>query len=253
MLSLTGAKDPDEFIKARGAEAFRRLLEGSAGRVDFRLHAIQEKHDLTSAEGKVEYLKAAAALLAKLHSGVEREVYALRVAEQVGVSKDAVLADLARLRKQNLARAKKQEERDETRPVRAAQPKERALRYDDPRSAKAEEGIIRLLFLEPGLFRNRELPEPEQFSSPVLARYYRELRRRTESGAPISLDAMTGELHTAELSHLSAILQERVDLSRGEKALADYIHIIESRKTGTADANLRDLAEIYRKTKGYGG
>jgi DNA primase len=253
VLSLTGHKDPDEFIREKGAESFRKLLEKSSGRVDFQLRAIQEKYNLSDIEEKVEYLKEATALLARLPNDSEREVNALRVAERAGVSKEAVLKDVARYRERSIGRAKKQEERDAARPMQTAQPKERNLRYENVASAKAEEGIIRLLFLDPALFRDRKVPEPNAFSSPLLARFYGELLGRMKSGASVSPAVLAEVFTPEEMSHLTAILQEKPVLANGAKALEDYIHTIESAGAGTSEEDLRDLASKYRQTKGYGG
>ena len=61
LLRVTGAKDPDEFIKTKGPDAFRNLLDGSENQIDYRLHAVTSKYDLTVDEQKVEFLKEACA------------------------------------------------------------------------------------------------------------------------------------------------------------------------------------------------
>ena len=74
VLSMSGAKDPDEYIKTKGADAFRNLLEGSEDQVDYRLHAVTAKYDLSADEQKVEFLKEATELVARLPGAVERQV-----------------------------------------------------------------------------------------------------------------------------------------------------------------------------------
>ena len=244
--------DPDEFIKTNGADAFRSILEGSAGQVEYRLKVIEDKTPPGTDEGRVDYLKAASQLLASLPGSVEREVYARRVAEKAGVSKDAVLSEVERLRKRRFAEAKKKEAREQTRPSQTVQPAKKEFRYDDPRSARAEEGLIRLLYLDPGLARGRVLPEPEAFSSPLLGRFYRELLHRTESGAAISMAVLSGRFTPDEMSHFTAVLNGTEDLSNGERAMEDYIQIIAGRSRDPNE-DLRLLAEEYRKTKSYGG
>ena len=86
VLRMSGAKDPDEFIKLKGADAFRNLLEGSEDQVDYRLHAVTAKYDLSADEQKVEFLKEATELVARLPGAVERQVYAMRVASLSGVA-----------------------------------------------------------------------------------------------------------------------------------------------------------------------
>ena len=43
VLRITGAKDPDEFIKQYGRDAFLRLLDQSENQVDYRLEQIRKK------------------------------------------------------------------------------------------------------------------------------------------------------------------------------------------------------------------
>ena len=52
VLTVRGAKDPDEFIKAKGPEAFQNLLAESENHVEYRLDAVRAKHDLATDEGK---------------------------------------------------------------------------------------------------------------------------------------------------------------------------------------------------------
>ena len=252
VLQVTGAKDPDEFIKKNGPDAFANLIERSAGQVEYRLTAVAEQYPPDTDEGRVDYLKAAAALLSSIPSAVEREVYIARAAETAGVGKEALASEVARLRRRKMADAKKKEARDQTRPPVNAQPAQRSIRYDDVRSAKAEEGLIRLLYLDPGLARGRELPGAEQFSSPLLGRFYSELLERIRSGESISPGVLAGRFTSEEMSHFITVLNAPEDLSNGEKALDDYISIITGR--GAEDGeDLRAVAERYRKTKSYGG
>ena len=251
VLQVPGAKDPDEFIRAKGADAFRNLLEGSQNQVEYRLRAVEEQTPPDTDEGRVDYLRSAAQLLASLPGTVEREVYARRVAERAGVSREAVLEEVDRLRRRKLSGARKREAREMARPAQTAQPSRREFRYENPRSARAEEGLIRLLYLDPGLARGKELPEPEQFSSPLLGRFYRELRQRAENGAPISMAVLAGRFTPEELGHLTSILDGTEDLSRGERALSDYIGVIAAQSGEQED--LLQLAQRKRKNNRYGG
>lgn len=53
VLRIPGAKDPDEFIKARGADAFRNLIERSEDHNAFRIEQIAAKYDLEDDEARV--------------------------------------------------------------------------------------------------------------------------------------------------------------------------------------------------------
>ena len=254
VLHVPGAKDVDEFIRSRGPDAFANLLEGAENHVEYRLQSAEHGFDLASDEGKVGYLKAAAAIIAELPSPVEREVYAMRVAERTGVSSAVVADEVARLRKRRAYAARKQDGRDSLRAVRsAAQPRERSIRYENERSALAEEGVLRLMVLDPSLFNGRDI-RPADFSSPLLGRFFGVLQEKAAAHAPLSMAALSGSFTGEEIDHLTSILQRPEVLANGAKALDDYIEIIRSeRAAAAAGDDLRSFAEQLRNKKGYGG
>ena len=112
----------------------------------------------------------------------ERQEYSMRVAALTGLKDDAVISEVERRRKKLAGRAQKAEEREQSRPERQAQPAEKEYRYTDPGSAAAEEGLIRLLYLEPALGQAPGLPAAEEFSSPALAHIYSVIRARRARG-----------------------------------------------------------------------
>ena len=254
VLRMTGAKDPDEYIRTRGADAFRNLLEGSEDQVDYRLGTVTAKYDLNQDDQKVAFLKEATALLATLPGAVEREVYAIRVAGQAGVGQDAVIREVERRRKQLLRKAARSEEQELNRPERMAQPADKQLRYRNPVSAAAEEGVIRLLYLEPSLVRENDLPDAAMFSSEALGRIYTILRQKIEEGSAISVSALSGALSQEEMNLLVNILQKPEVLSSGRRALQDYIARIREQhelEAGGSEMDLNALRDRLRERKGY--
>lgn len=250
VLTVRGAKDPDEFIKAKGPEAFQNLLAESENHVEYRLDAVRAKHDLATDEGKVAYLKEAAGVIAQLPDRAAREVYAMRAASQCGVSPEAVQDEVRQQRRRRAAAARRQTEREELRPLRMSQPQERGIQYKNPRSAAAEEGVIRLLNLDPSLFRGVGLAEAD-FSSPELWRIYSALRRRADEGAGLSPAAMSGELSPEEFSLFTSVIQKPESAANAPRALTDYIAIM--RAADKAEGDLLAFQDRMKKTKSYGG
>ena len=254
VLRLEGAKDPDEFIRLKGPEAFRKLLEGSEDQIDYRLRRITEKYVLTEPDQKVAFLKEASEMLARLPGAVERQVYAAQVAELAGVKDDAVADEVERRRKKLLYAAKKSEAKKQNAPVRQLQPEEKSFHYDDPASAAAEEGLIRLLYLEPSLANSAALPPPEDFSAPVLAHIYTVLRDKARRGDSLSTATLSGEFSGQEMSLLVQLLQKPERLSNGERALNDYIaKIREAREYRDSDHDLLGLIQKQREKMGIEG
>ncbi|MBR3164777.1 MAG: DNA primase, partial [Lachnospiraceae bacterium] len=251
VLRMTGAKDPDEFIRMKGADAFVNLLKNSENQVDYRLNTVKAKYDLSLDDQKVSYLKEASELLASLPGQVERQVYAIRVAGEAGIGQDAVIREVERRRKILLSRLKKDYERDITRPEKAVQPAERTMRYSNPGAAAAEEGIIRLLYLEPALVRE-ELPDAKEFSSEALGKIYSVIKAAIESGTSVSVNALAPKLAQEEMNLLVRIIQKPERLSESRSILADYVRRMreeQDRKGGSED--LKALSEKLRKEKGF--
>ena len=165
-----------------------------------------------------------------------------------------MIAEVRRNRKKIVNRAIKTEEQRITRPEQAVQPVAKELRYSDPVSAVAEEGIIRLLFRDPALISVPELPDPEDFSSDTLAGIYRLLRKRITAGEIPDINSMTAELSPEEMNLLVSILQKPELLSGSKSALQDYTRRIHDQKelhteNGTEDLNA--LRERLKERKGY--
>ena len=252
VLRMSGAKDPDEFIQNKGPDAFRLLLEASEDQMDYRLRNILEQYDLNIDEQKVSFLREATNLVAECPNRLERQVYAIRVATQAGVAQDAVIKEVERRWHQKLRAAQKTAEKQSS-PVQGVQPKERELRYDDPVSATAEEGVIRLLFMDPALAKRAALPPAEDFSSPELKRIYGILCGKIERGETVSTATLGGELSAEEMSLLVRALQKPELLPRGDQALADYIKKIQEQKENRQGTDLLELQRKYKETKGYKG
>lgn len=111
VLSIPGAKDPDEFIRHYGKERFEMLLNGAANPTEFRLAKIKQKYDLRTDDGRLEYIRDAIDILAS--GGVTptaRDVYAGRIAGETGVSKQAILSQLEGAVKGAARRARRKEQ-----------------------------------------------------------------------------------------------------------------------------------------------
>ena len=94
VIVVTGGKDPDEFIKAYGKESFEKLLTNAQARVDYRIETIKRKYQLSVTEEKTQCLKEIIVLLATLDNRIEREIYIDRVAEDFGVTKENLTAEV---------------------------------------------------------------------------------------------------------------------------------------------------------------
>jgi DNA primase len=84
ILEIKGAKDPDEYIKKFGADAFGGVLRESGTATDFRLSKAEEGLDLNDNTDKVTFLDRAAKIIAELPSK-HRIVYTSQIADKLRI------------------------------------------------------------------------------------------------------------------------------------------------------------------------
>ncbi|MDR1029024.1 MAG: toprim domain-containing protein, partial [Clostridiales Family XIII bacterium] len=89
VLVLSDTKDPDEFVRKYGRDAFLDAAKEAVPFIDFKLSVARKRHDLTAAEGSVAFLREAAGILRKL-SPVESDYYIKKLSEDTGIGEGAI-------------------------------------------------------------------------------------------------------------------------------------------------------------------
>ena len=120
-------------------------------------------------------------------------------------------------------------------------------KYENPVSAIAEEGIVRLLYLEPSLIRAEGLPAPSAFTDRRLAKLYEQIAGKLRRGELVSTATMGELLESEEMSLLIEIVEEPENLAESAKTLADYLAAMKN----AAPKTIQDiLAEKQNQEKG---
>ena len=199
VLKLSGGKDPDEILQTYGAEKYRQLLEGAANEIEFSLLRVRGDLDLSVPAGKADYLREAAKILARC-SQIERDIYASRLSEELGVGKEAILSQAAQVRRKDDRR----QERDRQRELMKLQDTH-SLKLDPqrglhPAAAKAEERLLGLLLRHPDFYpKLRETLSPGDFVTAFNRELAERLFARLESGQGIEPELLSGSLHEAQM------------------------------------------------------
>ena len=251
VLQLKDAKDPDEFLKKFGADRFKLLLEESSNRVEYQLGAIAKKYDIREDDQKVKFINEAAEFLSTLSNAVQREVYGHRVAEAAKISYDALKLEVNKAFKRRMAREKKKQEKIDLAPARNLQPWSRTIRYDNMKSAMAEETVIAMVLRSPALLDEAARLLPEEFSSSLLAKVYGQLKSRHEQGLDVSL-AVLEDFSAEEMSHITSVYH-RQQGPVNEQALADCICTIKKEHNAsnvTSEDDLLAFRNRLRESKG---
>ena len=248
VLQMKDAKDPDEFLHKFGADKFKLLLEDSSNRVEYQLNAIRRKYDLKVDEEKVKFLNEAADLISTLYSDVQREVYGRRVAEEAKISYEAMEIVVGKARDRRIYKEKKRQEKIDLAPAQALQPKSRSIpRYENEKSAVAEQTIIAMAVKEPALLDYAKNLGEKEFSHPLLRNVYGQLCHRYDEGLDVSL-AVLEELNADEMSHISGICA-RQEGPVNEQAFIDCVNIIHQEYQRANVVSNDDLMALRNKLK----
>ena len=84
VVHLEPYKDPDEFIKAEGAEAFEQRLQGAEDSFLFRLHAAEKEFPMDTPQGQNRFFERCADYLLEMSDELERSLYIEAVVKEYG-------------------------------------------------------------------------------------------------------------------------------------------------------------------------
>ena len=82
VINMEPAKDPDEFIKANGADAFQERMDKAENSFFFELRILERDYDLSDPDSKTGFYREIAKKLCNFEEEVERENYIESVAEK---------------------------------------------------------------------------------------------------------------------------------------------------------------------------
>lgn len=254
VLSMTGAKDPDEFIKKYGTERFAMLLDNSRNPVEFELSKLRTTHDTAQADGKVGYLKEACKLFAGIRNPVEREVYITQTANELAISPQAIKAQIENLDKRESYRQSKQQRADTNIYIgRMAAAKDDLQRRTNLRYAMAEEGVLFCLMKNPDSYPQVSNRVSEQdFVTDINRQLYLALSQRLEQGQTVEMIDLSSQLSPELMGRISAIMATAPSQRCDEQTLGDYIaRLIEHRSVKTerevAQMDDNDLGEYVKQ------
>ena len=220
------------------------MLNDSSNRVEYQLNAIRKKYDLGLDDQRVKFIEEAAEFVGTLTNAVQREIYGNRVAEAAGISFEALKIEVNKAYKRRIAREKKQQERHDLAPAANLQPKTRQFRYDNMKSAMAEETVLALVLKSSALLDQTAQLKPEHFSSELLGRVYGQFVQRHNQGLEVNLAGL--ELSGDEMSHIAGIAQRETG-PVSERALEDCLRTIlsEYRKRNVSTED--DILALQKK------
>ena len=249
VLTIPDAKDPDEFIRTKGAERFKMLVENSGDDVDYRLSKLRSAHDTNRPEGKVNFLNAAVELLASLDNPIERDVYVGRLSGEMGVEKATLLHQIEVQQKKK----RRSDQREETRRIQRDlyMPRDSVVpdRGKNLRSSLAEESLLAYLIRNPDrISAVAQKLAPDQFSNALYGGMYQRIQDWHKEGVNISLSSFSPHYSVEEMGKITQIIVKADLVKNSLEAENDFVRVIqeEAEKLSVEEMAQKSPEEIQK-------
>lgn len=245
VLTIPNGKDPDEFIKSKGADgpaAFKAIVEGSGNDVEYNLQKLRAEFDTGTSDGRVGYLEAASRLIAEIESPIERDVYAARLSKEYEIDKNALMTQINNFH----SKASRDSRRKEMRRIQTDL-SGRSDRFDTEhskvlRSTSAEEGLVTYLINNPdSLGYITKTLSPEQFKNSLMRRYFEYFKNRISGGLD-PLNNVTADFTGDERSRIYRMLNKYSGIAQTTQTLCEYINIIKQESIKPDDDGKRSMS-----------
>ncbi|MEA4848421.1 MAG: DNA primase, partial [Clostridiaceae bacterium] len=101
VLSLPSGKDPDEYIRKEGADAFRERIRKSVSLIEYKIENLKRGLDINNIQDRIKFTKGFSEILKDVISNVEVDAYIKKYSGIMKVNEEALYAELNRLRNKN--------------------------------------------------------------------------------------------------------------------------------------------------------
>ena len=234
-------KDPDEFIKNLGAEAFEERIEKARNGFMFSLEILEKDYDLKSPEGKTGFLNEAARRLGRFEEEIERNNYIEAVAEKYHTGYEELRRLVGKMAvREGLAK-----------PVQ--RPKTAGAKEKEDGIRKSQKILLTWLVSDERIFGQiKDYISPEDFSDGIYRKAAGLLFQQYHDGEINPARIMNYFTDEEEHREVAALFHTRIEELTSErekeKALMETVLRIKNHSIETATRNLEptDMAGLQR-------
>ncbi len=250
VIRLKNAKDPDEYINKNGVEKFKEAVRNAVAATEFKISLIKKQYDITNTEGKILFIEDVVKVFTKLKDAVEVDAYITKVAEDTGISRDAILSKYREKASKNTYRRipTKTEYQKKT-----EQKQREAVREKKVTASllEAEKRLIGLISQSKKLYKIASAQiKAEEFSTEVYRRLarmiYDSYENDTSPDGAMILNSFSGE----DVSEASAVFYNLEVYSGDEETVRELLYTIKLERLDiriNAETNASALAELFRE------
>lgn len=243
VIRLEGGKDPDEIIKKHGIERFGRLLDKADNDTEYKLSKLREKYIVETDDGKLNFLREAVKVLAFCDS-IERDVYAMRLSDELSVGKDAILQQINEVRKKENYHKTKAELSTAQKKVQNLDVAADPQRLKNVRAAKAEDTILVTLLNNASFYKNfKDRLSKDVFVTPVNKHLLEIIINRLEESERIDISHLSQYLTSEEVSVVARLLANQAMVSNTLKECEDCLLVLEEEKKKRETPNVSQMSD----------
>ena len=253
VLTVTGAKDPDEYINKYGPEMFQGLIDKAENFIEYKIRKTAEKYNFDDIEQKIAFIGEAAQIFAEIKDPMKMEIYVNDIAKKVDISPQKFMAQIQTLRKTDKGKEERTALREEMRSIetrrggRERTPKERQL-YD------AEKLFLNLICDRKVYDRVKDEISPEDMTEKLHKKMCEKIYALFEEGCKFEATRFVSEFDSEEIGDVSEILTDDKNVESREEAVELPLEIIkanmQNKKIESLDKNDDEgLMEYFRQLK----
>ena len=225
VINMRPYKDPDEFIKAMGAEAFQERIDNAENSFMYEIGVMQSKYDRKDPESETAFEREVAAKLVTFQEKLERDNYTRAVCRQFMIPEEGMFQMVSKLGNQEGIMA-----RVVNNPV-PAEKKPAKKREDGLR--QAEKMLLTWIISDRDVFEKiGHYITPKDFIDPlfsdVAGKIYEQYEKGNINPATIIGDYDTPEEYSEVAAMFSADLDAGLSTQEREKTLNDIVIRIKS-------------------------
>ncbi len=257
LLKIRGAKDPDEFIRNSGPEAFQKVLEGSQSKFDYTLDRTLSKYDLTDPQQKIQALTELRESIAGFSSSSEREVYIGVVADKFSITTKSLREDVDRLIAKRRREYRKKEGETLRQSITGYQDRVNPEFSKTPGVARTEETVLGLLLLDPNyraaLHKDQPVLTENDFLTAFSRRVFSAVRDRIGDG-DWEISALNEDFTPEEIGRIYGMRNRRMQLTdNGEKVFSDCVSALKEavakERAADSDDPMAALEQILKNKR----
>ena len=229
VIDLRPCKDPDEFIKANGREAFLKRIENAENSFFYELRMMQREYSMEDPAQRTQFHHAVAAKLCGIEDEIERENYLKEAARRYYVDEGSLRRLVASYGRTGAAKTVWQNGAEPAREPEEKQQSRRTRPSREERIETNEKLLMTWLADEPEIFPQiSPYLRPEHFHEGVFrqaAEGYWKILQEQGGGNPASVIGMFESQQEQELaaSMFNTRLKGISDAREREKALKDIV------------------------------